>query len=164
MKRNLISNGNFETRNFESWTVTESGGRAKVVIHKNSYRAEIRVGKHEKLRLDTGRFRAGPGEFDLSLQASMPELKTEDTAVERQDPPIMFCTLFGWSSAEPLPVVIMPIFFWLSQPRKLYEHHGVMPPGVENVQLIIAFESVLEPALTGPIYLDNVKFKADLAR
>ena len=117
MKRNLISNGNFESGNFEHWAVTESGGRAKVVIHKDSYRAQIRVGKHETLRLDTGRFRAGPGEFDLSLQASMPEFKAEDTAVKRQDPPIMFCTLLGWSLAEPFPVFIMPIFFGCLSPR-----------------------------------------------
>ncbi|MGF6090907.1 hypothetical protein [Pseudomonas sp. 18173] len=162
MPRNLISNGNFETGNFQHWTVTESDGNAKVVVYKDSYRAKIGLGKRDSVMLDTGRFRAGPEEFKLFLQASVPELKTQEAPRNLQDGPIIFCTLFGWGPSQPAPIYTLPVPFLLSRPQTIYEYHHSMRPGVEEVQLIIGLLSSTDPAAVGPIYLDNVKYIADL--
>ena len=162
MPRNLISNGNFETGNFQHWTVTESGGHAEVVVYKGSYRAKIGLGEHDSVMLDTGRFRAGPDEFKLFFQASVPELKTPEASRNLQDGPIIFCTLFGWGPSQPAPIYTLPVPFLLSRPQTIYEYHHAMRPGVEEVQLMIGLVSSTDPAAVGPIYLDNVKYIADV--
>jgi hypothetical protein len=158
MSRNLISNGNFETGNFEHWTVIESDGQAKVVHYKDSYKAEIMLGEQDTVRLDTGRFRAGPEEFKLFFQASVPKLKPQEAPRNLQDGPTIFCTLFGWGPSQPVPIYIIPIPFSLVRSQTIYEYQHAMRPGVEEVQLIIGLVPSKDPAAVGPIYLDHVKY------
>ena len=156
MSRNLISNGNFETGNFAHWSVTENDGSAKVVMYKGSYKAEIRLGKHEAVMLDTGRFLAGPGAFHFSLQASMPKPQDE------KEQTLIYCTLFGCGPSQATPIYILPVPFWLSQPEKHFEYQHSMKPGVNEVQLIIGLLPPPAPHAVGPIYIDNVKYNGDL--
>jgi uncharacterized SAM-dependent methyltransferase len=90
MSSNLILNGDFETGDFQHWTVTESDGKARVVHYNGSQKAEIRLGLRQTVMLDTGRFPAGPVEFKLLFQASVPQMQTQKAPRNQQAGPSIF--------------------------------------------------------------------------
>jgi hypothetical protein len=162
MSSNLILNGDFETGDFQHWTVTESDGKARVVHYNGSQKAEIRLGLRQTVMLDTGRFPAGPVAFKLLFQASVPQLQPQKAPRNQQAGPSIFCTLFGWGPSSPFPYIV-PVPFFLDSPQTIYEYKHTMKPGVEEVQLIIAFPSSTGPAAVGPIYLDKVTYTESAA-
>lgn len=161
MARNLISNGNFETGNFNHWIVTEGDGKAKVVEHKGSYKAEFKPGKRQSTGIDT-RFKAGPGDYTLSFNASIPDSTIPEGSSKLDTPPLVLYLIIGWNSAEPMPIHVSVHADYLTRDKKLIQYSATMFPNVDEVQVQIAVSNRLDPAEMGPLYIDNVKYVAEL--
>ena len=169
MSRNLISNGNFETGNFDHWVVKERDGKARVVQRDGSYRAEFTLAPiqgQKDPQIETT-FDVPPGKFTIFVEAYAPKSLIPEHANIR---PYVFYNVTATIGDTFPPVLIFIYGEPLTKSPKVFTINHCIEADVDRVKVSVSITPRLyifnpddptpipSPELAGPIYIDSVKY------